>query len=443
MQVYAVTVVFYFTMLLLLVVLLSAVSTVWGQAGYGYGYGEGDYAQCLTNHRAPTTSDKNARENQQRSRLEFSIALLKQIVKRNPSENVFMSPLGIYNALILAYFTSAGQTERSLRTALFLPPNQDKTDVLKAYTTHKLNLHIGRYKSQVHSANRLFISVEQTIKDCMGEVFFDEIEMVDFSPKGLPKTVDSINNWVSSHTNNKIQDLVAPDSISPSSQIVLANVAYFKGEWKHKFDPIDTIMDTFYISKNRTAQVPMMFQLNTFNHWRSDRIGAELLEMPYLGPTNDQSDISLILVLPDPSNSQYPAADVVMKLDYASVQDIVKESSDERNADKVDVRIPKFSLESTLEITPILEKMGVGDLFTPTSNLTGLTGGPRIRLNSAVHKAKVKVDEFGTEAAAATVFTDTRIPGESFTCDRPFIYLLYDKKEQSLLFAGVYNYPPK
>lgn len=91
----------------------------------------------------------------------------------------------------------------------------------------------------------------------------------------------------------------------------------------------------------------------------------------------------------------------------------------------------------------ILESLGVGDLFKPTSDLTGLTGGPRILLNSAIHKAIIQVDEKGTEAAAATAFTDTRIPADGFICDRPFMYLLYDKERETLLFSGILNDPTK
>lgn len=53
------------------------------------------------------------------------------------------------------------------------------------------------------------------------------------------------------------------------------------------------------------------------------------------------------------------------------------------------------------------------------------------------------MDEKGTEAAAATALLDTRIPGEGFICDRPFLYLLYDKSQETLLFAGLYNDPTK
>lgn len=91
----------------------------------------------------------------------------------------------------------------------------------------------------------------------------------------------------------------------------------------------------------------------------------------------------------------------------------------------------------------ILESLGVGDLFQSTSDLTGLTGGPRIHLNSAIHKAKIQLDEKGTEAAAATAFTDTRMPPDGFVCDRPFIYLLYDKQRQTLLFSGILQDPSK
>lgn len=95
----------------------------------------------------------------------------------------------------------------------------------------------------------------------------------------------------------------------------------------------------------------------------------------------------------------------------------------------------------------ILETLGVGDLFKGTADLSSLTGAPGIQFNDAIHKAKVQVDEEGTIAAAATAIFSFRssrpLDSAIFVCNHPFVYMLYDKVSQTILFVGVYNSPPE
>lgn len=90
--------------------------------------------------------------------------------------------------------------------------------------------------------------------------------------------------------------------------------------------------------------------------------------------------------------------------------------------------------------------MGIGDLFKGTADLSTLTGSANdVAFDQAVHKAKITVDEEGTEAAAATAFIMSRSsrPAEpyKFRCNHPFVYFLFDKVTGSVLFMGVYNSP--
>lgn len=87
----------------------------------------------------------------------------------------------------------------------------------------------------------------------------------------------------------------------------------------------------------------------------------------------------------------------------------------------------------------------MGDLFSASANLTSLTGQPGISFDRVMHKAKIEVDERGTKAAGATAvfaFRSSRpLTPVQFNCNHPFVYLLYDKGQQTVLFAGVYRTP--
>lgn len=85
--------------------------------------------------------------------------------------------------------------------------------------------------------------------------------------------------------------------------------------------------------------------------------------------------------------------------------------------------------------------MGIGDLFKDSADLGTLVRDGGLRLTEAVHKATIRVDEVGSEAAAATALIAARMGHESFVADHPFLYFIHDYKNNVVLFLGTYNSP--
>ena len=71
-----------------------------------------------------------------------------------------------------------------------------------------------------------------------------------------------------------------------------------------------------------------------------------------------------------------------------------------------------------------------------------MTKAERLMIGEVVHGANFKVDEQGTEAAAATLVTMEPEKAEShprplsFDADHPFLFFLRDQRTGTLLFAG-------
>jgi serpin B len=92
--------------------------------------------------------------------------------------------------------------------------------------------------------------------------------------------------------------------------------------------------------------------------------------------------------------------------------------------------------------------MGASDAFDARADFTGINKDPTgLYISKVIHKAVVEVNEEGTEAAAATaVIMMTRCmriepPPEEFKCDRPFIFLIHDNQDNTVLFLGKYSKP--
>ena len=119
---------------------------------------------------------------------------------------------------------------------------------------------------------------------------------------------------------------------------------------------------------------------------------------------------------------------------------------------EIDLFLPKFKIESSLDLIPVLRQMGLDLVFDPSqSDLSGIVhtaGNERVFVLKVIHKAVMKVDETGTEAAAATavimlraVSTQLRKPPPQVRFDHPFSVFIVERKEKVVLFAGSVQRP--
>ncbi|KAF5305666.1 hypothetical protein FQA39_LY09155 [Lamprigera yunnana] len=370
---------------------------------------------------------------------EFSLALLQAINKLNPNGNIFFSPYSTYHALLLAYFISSHQTERFLRKSLRLDPTQDKADIFSAYKLDKLatTLRAKNSSYEFTNANRIYVAEQISLRNCITYIFGEELMKKNFRTNPEAARTD-INNWVEVHTHSMIKDLLPSGSIDVTTNLVLVNAAYFRGQWESKFDPDDTNPEVFFMSHSKQTVVDMMHIETSFNYDVSDTLMAHILEMPYEG-----EDISMYILLP-PFSKEDGVETVLKRLTLETFRSVVNESMLPR---QVKVSLPKFSLEHTVELTPILESLGVGNLFRQDADFSILTGRRDLSVGAGIHKAKIEINEEGTRAAAATAIFSWRMLGSQpeipveFKCDRPFVFVIYNKLMHTILFVGIFRRP--
>ncbi|MEM4181571.1 MAG: serpin family protein [Candidatus Pacearchaeota archaeon] len=82
---------------------------------------------------------------------------------------------------------------------------------------------------------------------------------------------------------------------------------------------------------------------------------------------------------------------------------------------------------------------GVADFF-------GMDGTANLQISQVIHQAFVKVDEKGTEAAAATAVgmrATAAMPRSVFRADHPFIFIIQEKGTGNILFIVRVTDPTK
>ncbi len=358
----------------------------------------------------------------------FAFELYEQLAEEDG--NVFFSPYSITTALAMTYAGARGNTEKEMSEVLHF--NLSQNELHPAFS--KLSSHFAQIQNigniELNIANALWIQKNYNILDSflnMNTKYYNaKLFTVDFE-NSPDKAVLEINDWVEENTKNKIKKILKKEDLHPLTRLILTNAIYFKGDWEHKFDKELTKELPFWKNKNKKIMVPMMYQKGSFKYSKNE--DYQILELPYTG-----KELSMLILLPNEIDG---LSRLEKYLDYI----IYTYSNQFAPHKEIEVYVPKFEFTKRFELDAKLKTMGMKDAFIlNVADFSGITGNKRLFIHKIIHKAYVKVDEQGTEAAAATIvimaegFPEQPIP--IFKADHPFIFLIRDNETGSILFIG-------
>ena len=254
-----------------------------------------------------------------------------------------------------------------------------------------------------------------------GDYYYAEQNELDYMNKNK-EAVDTINGWVEDETEGKIKDIIS--ELSTDTRLVLTNAIYFKGDWLKEFDKDDTREADFNMGEGN-VKVDMMYQKEDFNYAETDEL--QVLEMDYKG-----EELSMMVLLP---KENYSLSDVEIN------KDNIETWSSSLVEEEVRVYFPKFEFDTKYFMRKTLTSMGMTDAFSGSADFSGMNGNQNLFIGKVIHQAYVKVDEKGTEAAAATVVVmelTSAGPGNQivFKADHEFVFLIKEKSTGQILFLG-------
>ena len=366
----------------------------------------------------------------------FGLDLWRLVGRR--AGNLTVSPASISTALAMTWGGAKGETEQQMRRVLHLQGEQDA--VAARWGQVSLALQSPSRELKLRIANRLFgeksFRFEQPFLDKTRERFAAPLEAIDFASSPEPSRLH-INAWVEAQTERRIKNLLPLRSIKSNTRMVLVNAIYFLADWESQFKKESTMDRPFRMSPTQTRNVPMMHQMKQLRVTQGD--GVRVLELPYKG-----DDAAMLIVLPDQIDG---LADVEKDLSVDKL-DAWRAGLAPQN---VMVALPRFEInpQASIPMRASLEELGITDAFAPEKadfTAIGIPPNPRFRLciSEAFHKAFVKVDEKGTEAAAATAVVMgaagahamPKVEVLEFRADHPFLFFIMDKPTGLVLFMG-------
>lgn len=349
------------------------------------------------------------------------------------SANTVFSPASVAAALQMALCGARGDTATELAKALHLGADASAAPAEAAQALRHLSAIVNETAEAgaanfrvantawVQSGFPLLPGFVARLRDAAAATLADA-DFINASETAR----NEINRVVAEQTAGKITGLLAPGTLSSQTRLVLANAVYLKAPWAEQF-PVNATRDApFHSDGTLSKTVPMMRGSATRQYGRAD--GYQVVLLPY-----QHSGLAMAIVLPDG-----PLSTLRPRLSGNGLRQLLDGMSERQ----VTLSLPRFRITASFELIPALTTLGVTTAFGARADFSGMTTAERLAISAIVHKAYIDVDEYGTEAAAATAVIMRALaarrppPAVEMVVDRPFLFAIVHSATGTPLFLG-------
>lgn len=359
--------------------------------------------------------------------MELSFKFLKM---ENKKENIVYSPLSIKYALQMLNDGANGNTKTQIENVIGNTTNLAKYDNINDILSLANVLYIRDTYSQY---------VKDEYKNKLLSNYNAEIKYDAF------KNADNINNWIENKTFGQIKNMLRDEIVTdPDNEMFLINALAIDMAWKDKFDGEDTRGDTFYLDNGNTMTATMMnkeTKSNSISYYKDNDITVLTMDLEEY----EKEQMEFIAIMPNNNLSNY-----VENFEIDTLENITNNLTLASNTKYgLNISIPRFSFDYDLSLEDDLKTLGITDAFNPDlANFSNMSSKSPLWVGGALHKANIDFTEKGVKAAAVTIIymtdgmmlADEEKPIE-IKIDKPFMYLIRDKKTGEIWFVGTVYEP--
>lgn len=348
-------------------------------------------------------------------------SILFSLNAANPSTNWVFSPASYLEAMSnLAVCLK----DRNLAELLAAAPDIERPQSI-GLDTYNCLLYADKYRAA------LVESVIETLR-ARGT------DLKSFS--GL-EVVDMVNSLVREKTHGKIDNLISPDDISEFTSFIILNCVYFKQKWVDPFE--EGWRAEPFNGATKVSQVKYL-RNKIIGRRYYEGPGYDIVELLYR-----ESDVACYLIVPTTGS----VFDV-----FNRATEVFGHIADVKAALDVDLTVPPFKVETTIDLIPATKAAGVTRIFDQTQDwslvdLEKVAPGSLMWVEFIRQKASLDFTKDGTEAAAATaigigcasgcMIWQEPPPVKIIRADKPFVYVLANRTAPDKpLFVGVVNEVP-
>ena len=331
---------------------------------------------------------------------DFQFEIIKEAIKKDPSNNIVLSPISLLFPLALLSKGANGQTLTEIQKVL----NDSTNKNIYIDNLNQIYKEIKDEEEYLKISNAILTEVKISPHFAQNALSYD----VKFDDLKNPK---QINNWVKEKTNNKIKNMI--DNLDLRTVMAVLNELYFHDDWAEAFDSERTSSQYFYLSNNTKKKVKMMYHhFENAKYFENDNYQA--INLPY-----KNSQISATIVLPGKDTS---INDFITNMSTELFFSLFKGMY----TNEIELYLPRIKLESSYELNDILTNLGIKEAFQNSADFSSMTEAKPFFINKINQKTFLEIDEKGTRAASSTFGEIICMAGPIYEmrCDRPYLVFL-------------------
>ena len=356
---------------------------------------------------------------------DFGVRLFQTSMEEG--KNTLISPLSVLYALAMTGNGADGETLAQMEQVLGMD-----VDNLNSYMLAYLDLLPESKDYKMSLANSIWFkddpnfAVEQSFLQTNADYYGAGAYKATFDEG----TRNDINNWVKEHTDGMIPEIL--DEIPDEAIMYLVNALAFDAKWADAYEEHQIREGRFTLEDGTRQDIDMMHS-EEYTYLEDD------MATGFIKYYKDRR-YAFVAMLPNEgvSVSQY-----VDSLTGEHLRELLIRTQDVT----VYASIPKFEMEYGIEMSEVLQEMGMTDAFdyrvADFSRLgTYNVDGMNICINRVLHKTFISVTEQGTRAGAATAVEMVAegameiVEFKEVVLNRPFVYMLIDCETNLPFFIG-------
>ncbi|XP_032432435.1 serpin H1a [Xiphophorus hellerii] len=355
----------------------------------------------------------------------LAISLYQNVAKEKGAENILISPVVVASSLGLVALGGKGSTASQVKTILNAAKVQDEqlhsglAELLTEVSDPKERNVTWKISNRLYGPSSVTFA-EDFVKSSKKHYKCDHSK-INFRDK--KSAVNSINEWAAKSTGGKLPEVTKDVENTDGAMII--NAMFFKPHWDEQFHP--TMVDNrgFLVSGSYTVALQMMHRTGLFDFYDDTTNKLYLLSMPLAHKKS-----TVVFVMPHHMEPLDRVEKMLSKKQLDTWMGKMKQTA-------VAVSLPKVSMEVSHNLQKHLQDLGLTEAVDKSkADLSNVSGKKDLYLSGVLHAAALEWDTHGNEIDTSIFGTEKLKNPRLFYADHPFIFLIKDKKTNSLLFIG-------
>lgn len=225
---------------------------------------------------------------------------------------------------------------------------------------------------------------------------------------------------------------------------MIANAICFEGDWEYPFSDEFTKVAPFWASPTRNVSATYMRGQEEVPYYENIDLKYKMIRLPYVIRDAEKKNVSMYIISPSGHNLK----EIMMNLSFSELKAIIKERMEEY---PVNIQLPKVEIRESVKVKQLLDSLMLEEKTkriwtrevkrTPSPvlhyELTAASLNKDFVLTDFVQETALNVFEKGTSAASVTAsYINYSGQAKMFKVEQPYLMLIYDDKNDLVLFYG-------